>query len=86
MFDFKDYETDLMVLIQGYLNDSVLESATVSLEAALVSLSQKLTSQASHPISIEPTALGNTAEAMGKVIQVMTQVKNLRGDSGTAEQ
>ncbi|KAL5508148.1 hypothetical protein ACEPAH_5766 [Sanghuangporus vaninii] len=62
---------------------NTLETSALALELALQSLSQRLSSIASHPATVEPSAIASTAEAMSKVLQALTEVRKLRGDSGS---
>ncbi|KAL5530318.1 hypothetical protein ACEPAF_6575 [Sanghuangporus sanghuang] len=60
---------------------NTLETSASALELALQSLSQRLSSIASHPATAEPSAIASTAEAMSKVLQALTEIRKLRGDS-----
>ncbi|THH12391.1 hypothetical protein EW145_g48 [Phellinidium pouzarii] len=61
----------------------VLADTSTSLELALHSLSQRLTSLSSLPAVLEPSAIGFTADAMGKVLRVLAQVEKLRDRTGS---
>ncbi|KAL5527497.1 hypothetical protein ACEPAG_6288 [Sanghuangporus baumii] len=62
---------------------NTLETSASALELALQSLSQRMSSIASHPATVEPSAIASTAEAMSKVLQALTEIRKLRGDSGS---
>ncbi|KAI0751325.1 hypothetical protein C8Q80DRAFT_1156652 [Daedaleopsis nitida] len=55
---------------------SALETTVQSLEQTLVALSERLNSYASSPI-IDPAPIGQTADAISKVTQALTQIKQL---------
>jgi len=56
---------------------SALEVAAKSLELTLVSLSEKLTFLSSGRSPVDPTSIALTAEALGKVVAALAQVKQL---------
>ncbi|KAL5487943.1 hypothetical protein ACEPAI_6051 [Sanghuangporus weigelae] len=64
-------------------NSNTLETSASALELALQSLSQRLSSIASHPATVEPSAIASTAEAMSKVLHALTEIHKLRGDNGS---
>ncbi|RPD61960.1 hypothetical protein L226DRAFT_535337 [Lentinus tigrinus ALCF2SS1-7] len=55
---------------------SALEASARSLEMSLVALSERLNAYTTAPF-IDPTPIGQTADAMSKVSQALTQVKQL---------
>lgn len=58
--------------------ENVLDETTKSLELALQSLSQRLTTISGTVTISDPMSIGQTADAMGKVAQALTQIERLR--------
>lgn len=56
----------------------VLELSSSSLEVALQTLTERLSVQSGHSSGIDPVSIGQTADAMNKVLQALAQAKSMR--------
>lgn len=60
------------------LGGSVLDAASRALQTSLQALSSRLASASSNLNALDPVSIGATADAIGKVVQALAQIRQLQ--------